>query len=41
MRAGKVPVELFLTHKWDFDQVPEAYEAVKQGQVIKGLVVME
>ena len=38
LRKDQVPVELFLTHKWTFDQVPEAYEQVRKGEVIKGLV---
>lgn len=41
MRQNKVPTELFLTHRWDFDQVPEAFAAVSNGDVIKGLVVIE
>ena len=41
IRQNKVPIDLFLTHKWGFDQIPEAYEAVCRGDVIKGLVVIE
>lgn len=41
IRQDKIPIDLFLTHKWEFDQVPEAFEAVCRGEVIKGLVVME
>lgn len=41
IRQKQIPTELFLTHRWTFDQVPEAFEAVCKGDVIKGLVVME
>lgn len=41
LRQGKVPIEAFLTHRWSFDQVPEAYAAVRAGDVIKGLVIIE
>jgi threonine dehydrogenase-like Zn-dependent dehydrogenase len=41
MENGKVPTELFLTHKWHFDEVPAAFEEVRGGNVIKGLVVIE
>lgn len=41
MRRDQIPVDLFLTHKWSFDEVPEAYEAVCRGDVIKGLVMMD
>lgn len=38
MREGKIPAEIFLTHKWSFDQVAEAYAEMRTGAVIKGLV---
>lgn len=41
LREEKIPVDLFLTHKWSFDETPEAYETVKNGDVIKGLVVIK
>ena len=40
LRNDKVPVDLILTHKWKFEEVPEAYEKVVSGEVIKGLVVI-
>lgn len=41
MEDGKIPTELFLTHKWHFDDVANAYAEVRKGNVIKGLVVIE
>ena len=41
MREGKVPTEILLTHRWNFDEVPEAYRTVRRGEVIKGLVAIE
>lgn len=41
LRQDKVPVEVFLTHRWRFDQVPEGYAAVRRGDVVKGLVVID
>ena len=41
MFNGKVPTELFLTHIWHFDEVAAAYAQVCNGDVIKGLVVIE
>ena len=40
LREDRINTELFLTHQWDFDQVPAAYEAVCRGDVVKGLVVI-
>ena len=40
MKEGKIPTEIFLTHTWSFDQVPEAYAAICAGEVIKGLVTI-
>jgi glutamate N-acetyltransferase/amino-acid N-acetyltransferase len=34
------PTGLFLTHQWPFDEMVEAFEEVRSGQVIKGLVCM-
>lgn len=41
MEDGKIPTELFLTHKWHFDDVAKAYAEVRKGNVIKGLVIIE
>ena len=38
LRDGTIPLEVFLTHQWTFDEVPEAFEQVRRGEVIKGLV---
>ena len=35
------PVGVFLTHQWEMDQVVEAFDAVRSGDVIKGLVRFE
>ena len=32
------PTELFLTHQWPFSQVVEAFDTVRSGEVIKGLI---
>ncbi|MBQ8659122.1 MAG: zinc-binding dehydrogenase [Clostridia bacterium] len=40
LAADKVPVEVFLTHQWSFDEAPKAFEEVRKGNVIKGLVVI-
>ena len=36
----KIPVEIFLTHRWSFDEAPAAFEEVRRGNVIKGLVMI-
>ncbi|MBE7025090.1 MAG: hypothetical protein E7408_03430 [Ruminococcaceae bacterium] len=41
LREDAIDTGLFLTHIWDFDSVPAAYEAVVRGDVIKGLVVIK
>lgn len=41
LRQDKVPVDLFLTHKWSFEDVPNAFAAVRRGDVIKGLVIIQ
>ena len=41
MRKGAVPVDIFLTHKWRFDELPLAYAEMRSGNVIKGLVEIE
>jgi len=38
LRNNEIPTDVFLTHKWNFDDVPKAYEEVLSGNVIKGLV---
>jgi threonine dehydrogenase-like Zn-dependent dehydrogenase len=40
LATGQIPVELFLTHQWSLEQLPEGYKAVCRGEVIKGLVHM-
>ena len=39
--AGRIPVEVFLTHRWKPEQIQEAYRAVCGGSVIKGMVLFE
>lgn len=41
MREGKIPTDLFLSHVWNFDSLPEAYAEMHSGRVIKGLVRIE
>ena len=41
LREGKLPTELFLTHRWELSQVAEAFAQVRKGEVIKGLVRMD
>ena len=41
MREGKIPTDLFLSHVWNFDSLPEAYAEMRNGSVIKGLVRIE
>ena len=38
LKAGKVPVDIFISHKWNFDEAPEAFKEVEKGNVIKGLI---
>jgi len=40
LRENKISTEVFLTHTWNFDRVPEAFEEVRSGKVMKGLVVI-
>ena len=35
---GRIPVEIFLTHRWKPEQIREAYDAVCGGSVIKGMI---
>lgn len=32
------PYEVFLTHQWEWEEMPKGYEEVKKGNVIKGIV---
>ena len=38
LAAGQIPVDVFLTHQWAFADMIPAFEAVRRGEVIKGLV---
>ena len=38
LQEDKIPIDLLLTHKWKFDMLPQAFEEVCNGNVIKGLV---
>lgn len=40
LRAEAIPYRHFLTHRWTFDEVKEAYAAVCRGEVIKGLITI-
>lgn len=40
LRENRFPISEILTHRWDFSEVPEAYAAVRRGEVIKGLVTI-
>ncbi len=40
LRWNEVPIDVFLTHKWSFDEVPQAFTKVINGEVIKGLVII-
>ncbi len=40
LKAKKVPIDVFLTHTWRFEEAAEAYQEVCKGNVIKGLVVI-
>jgi threonine dehydrogenase-like Zn-dependent dehydrogenase len=40
LKEKRVPVEIFLTHKWRFEEAVQAYDEVKSGNVIKGLVMI-
>ena len=35
---NKIPTHLLLTHTWEFEDLPRAFEQVRNGEVIKGLV---
>ena len=37
--ADRIPVDVFLTHRWRPEQIREAYSAVCGGSVIKGMIV--
>lgn len=38
LRNNEIPTDVFLTHKWSFDEVPQAFQKILSGEVIKGLV---
>lgn len=38
LREDDFPVGLYITHRWGFDEVPEAYDAVVRGEAVKVLV---
>lgn len=40
LEEDKVPVDVFLTHKWKFEEAAESFDAVRKGDVIKGLVLI-
>ena len=40
LREGRVPVRTLLTHIWPFEQAVSAFEQVRRGDVIKGLLLM-
>ena len=35
---NKIPTDIFITHKWSFEDAPKAFEKVLSGDVIKALV---
>lgn len=38
LEKGKIPTDIFITHKWNFDDVVEAFNTLYTDTVIKGLV---
>ena len=38
LREDRFPVSAILTHQWEFAQMPAAFDAVRRGDVVKGLV---
>ncbi|MEA4822554.1 MAG: zinc-binding dehydrogenase [Clostridiaceae bacterium] len=40
LREDKLPVDALLTHVWDFDELPRAFDQVRVGEVVKGLVLI-
>ena len=38
LRADRLPWQMLLTHTWGFDELPKAFEQVRAGEVVKGLV---
>jgi Zn-dependent alcohol dehydrogenase len=38
LEQGKIPTDIFITHKWNFDDVVEAFNTLYTDTVIKGLV---
>lgn len=37
---NKIPTHLLLTHTWAFEDLPQAFQQVRRGEVIKGLVTI-
>jgi 2-desacetyl-2-hydroxyethyl bacteriochlorophyllide A dehydrogenase len=37
-REGKLPVDLLISHEWKFDDLDSAFEQVRKGEVVKGIV---
>ncbi|MDW7658019.1 MAG: hypothetical protein SCM11_12690, partial [Bacillota bacterium] len=40
LRKEDFPVDLFMTHRWSFDEFPHAMAQVRAGEVVKGMVLM-
>ncbi len=40
MQRGWIDAEWFVSHRWPFEQVVEAMQCVKRGDVLKGFVLM-
>lgn len=40
-RSGRLPIELLVTHEWAFSELDDAFEQVKRGEVVKGIVWLD
>ena len=40
LKKDMIPYDMLMTHRWTFEQLPEALEKVKRGEVIKGIVTI-
>lgn len=40
LRQEDFPADLFMTHRWGFDDLPQAMNEVRSGEVVKGIVIM-
>lgn len=38
LEKGKIPTNVFITHKWTFEEAIKAFEELKTGSVIKGII---